>query len=95
MAPTTGLSATSSTRPLSNARNRAASNNRLVPKSQTRRRNRNDEFEIDVGRGSRNAPELLDENGDTGPSAQAQCPFRSTADRQTTTHMINGDMPSK
>jgi hypothetical protein len=43
----------------------------------------------------KNAPELLDENGDAGPSAQAQCPFRSTADRQTTTHMINGDKPSK
>jgi hypothetical protein len=42
-----------------------------------------------------NAPELLDENGDTGPSAQTHCPFRSTADRQTATHMINGDMPSK
>jgi hypothetical protein len=50
------------------------------------------------GRGERergNAPELLDENGDAGPSAQAQCPFRSTADRQATTHMINGDMTSK
>jgi hypothetical protein len=51
-----------------------------------------------LGRGNRehrNAPELLDENGDTGPGAQAQYPFRSTADRQATTHMINGDMPSE
>jgi hypothetical protein len=53
-------------------------------------------LKFDVGEEERgNAPELLDENGDTGPSAEAQCPFRSTADRQATTYMINGDMPSK
>jgi hypothetical protein len=46
MAPTTGLSATSSTRPLSNARNSAASNNRLCQKK--KKEDTDDEFEIDV-----------------------------------------------
>jgi hypothetical protein len=72
-----------------------------VPKAQPKEKV-SDEFEFDCRKGKTpereergNAPELLDENGDAGPRAKAQCPFRSTADSQATTYMINGDMTSK
>jgi hypothetical protein len=42
-----------------------------------------------------NEPELLDENGDAGPSAQTQRAFHSTTDHQATAYMINGDKSSK
>ena len=50
--------------------------------------------ERNVRRGG-NAPELLNEDGDAGPSAQAQRPVDSSADGQPAAHMIDGDMPAK
>jgi hypothetical protein len=45
--------------------------------------------------GRRNAPELLNEDGDARPSAQTQRPFNSSADGQPAAYMIDGDMPAK
>jgi len=42
-----------------------------------------------------NAPQLLNENGDARPSAQAQRPFDSSADSQPAAYMIDGDMPAE
>ncbi len=46
-------------------------------------------------KGEGDEPELSDENGDAGPSAQTQRAFHSTTDHQATAYMINGDKSSK
>ena len=47
---------------------------------------------MEVGR---DPPELLDEDRDAGPCAQAQRPFDSAADGQPASDMIDGDVPAE
>jgi hypothetical protein len=45
--------------------------------------------------GGKDPPELLDEDRDAGPCAQAQRPFDSAADGQPATDVVDGDVPAE